>query len=793
MKSLHKIQHIRTFVNAILLLFPILLIGNDLTHRDVKYIPSEHLSKFVNSEYLSTVIDIPIENPEPFIAIGFNAKIIDSNSEIKFYIRVSEDKINWSDWQLINEEENPERANFRYLAALSFFDKKNRFIQFKTGDISNFEEINFSFISPGKTSKTIIEERIKQSKSSITLEGVVRPAMVLRAEWGCPQPEHVSSRVLTNVTHLIIHHSAGNTTSPDFAAVVLAYWDYHVNTHGWVDIGYNWLVDPNGVLYKGRAWKSATQENVIGAHNSGHNSNTSGICFIGNYVTNVPSDTGLTKLAEISAFLCFKFGIDPLGQSYHSSINQINDNITGHGQSGGGTSCPGTQIINRMQTIRDLTNAKLQGTSYSLPPNTPEHIRIVNGNQSTLTVKCDTAARASEYVAYISTDGVTFTDSASSPTKNITVSGLTENTVYYFKVKTKNDSGTSALTQHLYAGVPSSTNHKVLVVDGFDRSTNTTFDYVKRVANPINQRGYAFSFALNESVFNGKISLNDYETVIWILGDESTIDDTFNPVEQDSVESFLKNGGKLFVSGAEIGWDLGRNSGHPTQADRDFYHNYLKAEYIYDAPNNLSGSYYSCEAIAGQIFDGISDFDFDDGTHGTIDVDWPDAINGINGGQNVMLYKNAPADNIAGVKFEGLFPQGTVNGKLIYLGLPFETIYPEANRIEIMSKVFDFFEAPVNHLVNENNLQPEIIQLYQNYPNPFNPTTTISFYLPKKGNVKIVIYNLLGQKVHTLLNNQMNSGLQTITWDASNFAGGVYYYTLISDKYKSTKKMLLIK
>ncbi len=431
--------------------------------------------------------------------------------------------------------------------------------------------------------------------------------------------------------------------------------------------------------------------------------------------------------------------------------------------------------------------------SFIFPPNTPEYIRITNGNDSTLIVNCDLTFQAQQYIAYISTDGVTFNDSAISSTNNIAVTGLTENTVYYCKVKAANDSGSSAFTQDLYAGVPSFAEHNVLVVDGFDRSTNTTHDYVKKVANPINQRGYPFSFALNESVYNGKISLNDFETVIWILGDESSADHTFSPVEQDSVESFLKNGGKLFVSGAEIGWDLEGKPGHPTQADKNFYHNFLKAEYIDDAPNGEQGIYYSCEAISGRIFDGISDFYFDDGTHGTINVDWPDAINGINGGQNILLYKNAPSANIAGIKFEGLFPGGSNFGKLVYLALPFETIYPEANRIEVMDKVFDFFEAPVNHIASENYFQPEKIQLYQNYPNPFNPITTISYYLPNAQNINLVIYNVLGQKIESLVNGYTKSGINKIIWNASNYSGGIYYYTIKAANFDLTRKMILIK
>lgn len=359
MKSSCRIKHKLFFVSLLLLVFSVLLNAEELIHKKVKYSSLKNLSKSTSSEFLSEIIEIPINNPKPFIAIGLNATQIKNSNSTHFYLRVSEDKENWSDWQLIKNDNHVEKNDSKFLGTLSFFENNNKFMQFKTSTYSNLKELTFSFISPGETSKTQVEENLKQSELSKTFDGVERPAFVSRKGWGCPQDEHVSSRSLTNVTHLIIHHSAGSTVSSDYAAVVLAYWDYHVNGHGWDDIGYNWLVDPNGVLYKGRAWKSSTQENIQGAHNSGKNGNTAGICFIGHYVSNIPSEVGIDKLASISGFLCDKYGIDPLGKSYHAAISKTNDNITGHGQSGGGTACPGTQIINRMQSIRELTYTKI--------------------------------------------------------------------------------------------------------------------------------------------------------------------------------------------------------------------------------------------------------------------------------------------------------------------------------------------------------------------------------------------------------------------------------------------------
>ena len=340
------------------------IFGREVINKKLVYSLSNNLNKSANSEYLSNTIEIPIKKAEPFIAIGFSVELNSPDIYSDFYLRVSNDGYNWSKWYPVKEEEDGSGGT-KFLAALSFFEKENKYLQFKTKNTTNINELTFSFISPGKTKPSQIIENAKQSKLDKEVDGIERPAFVTRKDWGCPQSEHVNSRSLTNVTHLIIHHSAGSTTSNDFAAVVLSYWDYHVNSNGWDDIGYNWLVDPNGVLYKGRAWKSETEENVMGAHNSGKNSNTAGICFIGNYVSSIPSDLGLNKIAELSAFLCDKYKIDPISESYHAAIERVNDNIDGHGQSGGGTACPGTQLINRLQVIRDKTYSYKWDTTTS--------------------------------------------------------------------------------------------------------------------------------------------------------------------------------------------------------------------------------------------------------------------------------------------------------------------------------------------------------------------------------------------------------------------------------------------
>ena len=84
-------------------------------------------------------------------------------------------------------------------------------------------------------------------------------------------------------------------------------------------------------------------------------------------------------------------------------------------------------------------------------------------------------------------------------------------------------------------------------------------------------------------------------------------------------------------------------------------------------------------------------------------------------------------------------------------------------------------------------------ELYNNYPNPFNPSTIISFSIPKNEPVKLIVYNILGQEIKVLLDREINEGIHKVEFDASNLSSRIYLYTLITEDFISTKKMILIK
>jgi hypothetical protein len=88
---------------------------------------------------------------------------------------------------------------------------------------------------------------------------------------------------------------------------------------------------------------------------------------------------------------------------------------------------------------------------------------------------------------------------------------------------------------------------------------------------------------------------------------------------------------------------------------------------------------------------------------------------------------------------------------------------------------------------------PSDFSLSQNYPNPFNPQTKINFDIPKSSFTQIIIYDLLGREVATLVNEELKAGTYEADWDASGFSSGVYFYKITAGDFIETKKMVLMK
>ena len=135
--------------------------------------------------------------------------------------------------------------------------------------------------------------------------------------------------------------------------------------------------------------------------------------------------------------------------------------------------------------------------------------------------------------------------------------------------------------------------------------------------------------------------------------------------------------------------------------------------------------------------------------------------------------------------------QGTISAETNYNYVDYhkflagQTYYYRLSDVDISGKR--------NVLETKLITRPEAYSLHQNYPNPFNPTTTIQFSLEKAGKTVLEVYDILGRKVTTLVNQQMKAGAHIINWNARNYASGVYFYRLQSGDFARVKKMMLVK
>ncbi len=163
-------------------------------------------------------------------------------------------------------------------------------------------------------------------------------------------------------------------------------------------------------------------------------------------------------------------------------------------------------------------------------------------------------------------------------------------------------------------------------------------------------------------------------------------------------------------------------------------------------------------------------------TQGQIDsnrcVKFPSAFSGGTTGLKALWHFDSTyVDSISG--YNGT-PQGTVG---------FDTLtFPHPS-----------MSCGLVGIKTENNEVPKSFNLSQNYPNPFNPKTIIEFSLPKGEFVEIVLYDILGRKVATLLSEPKQAGKYQLTVDGTNLASGVYFYKMVAGSFSDTKKMLMIK
>lgn len=335
---------------------------------------ANHIEKLDNSgasAYTSNIFKIPtVVLNQDFIAVSAFVNYLLLDGKISMYYKIKDGK-KWGGWNLIPIDEHQNSRLPTIYGLPAYLPTSAKEIQFKieADEATQFElsMLQFRFYFPGTAPVVEGKKKLENLEKSVNCNCAL-PAIQYRDDW-CPSgncPKDLTPTA-TTVSHLIVHHSAGSNTSPNWAATVRSIWDFHVNTQGWDDIGYNFLIDPDGVIYEGRG------NDVSGAHFSCMNPGTMGVCLLGNFNTTGPTPEMINSLTELLGWKACDIDQDPRDTTFFAtgSVNLVN--LCGHRDGNNipasctTTACPGNNMYAVMDNLRSSTFNYTQ--SCSLSPN----------------------------------------------------------------------------------------------------------------------------------------------------------------------------------------------------------------------------------------------------------------------------------------------------------------------------------------------------------------------------------------------------------------------------------------
>ena len=445
-----------------------------------------------------------------------------------------------------------------------------------------------------------------------------------------------------------------------------------------------------------------------------------------------------------------------------------------------------------------LWNALNEKMGAKSAPLTPINFNVVNVGKGLASIEFSGSDNATFFEVIRVYSNSNQTESlgqfSSSP---ILLENLNDNESYFIKLKAINAYGSSKHTEVLGV-IPSANSPKVLIVNGFDRvtGTNNTFDFIKEHGSALHNNDYIFDSASNEAIINKYIKLTDYQIVDWILGEEGTATSSFNDIEQSLIQEFLMDGGKLFVSGSEVGYDL---SDKGDTNDKLFYEKFLRANYISDAAGGRQSN-YNAYGVQGTLFDGVN-LSFDDGTQGSYDVDWPDGIKPISNEEINLKFEGVDYDSSggAGISYRGRFGSSPLSGGLVYLTIGFESIYPENKRNIIMKRVMHYLDGPFTSIMDENQLVPDKPRITALYPNPSNKSISIEFQIIRHTPIAYLsITDILGRELFNMSVQSLPTKNQKFNWtgtlkNGTEAPSGIYIAKLSQGNQLVTKRFTLLK
>ncbi len=274
--------------------------------------------------------------------------------------------------------------------------------------------------------------------------------------------------------------------------------------------------------------------------------------------------------------------------------------------------------------------------------------------------------------------------------------------------------------------------------------------------------------------------VNFYRAVVWFTGDDR--ESTLSSEEQSLISAFLDCGGKLLLSGQNIGFDL---VGDGSISDSTFFHNYLHALYLADSSKSQMTVGVNGDPITDKMFVYLQP------TAGAGNQTAPDVLAPLAPAETILKY--LPSQKSAAIKFSN-----EANGsRMIYFAFGLEGISgPKTDTAaNLLKKALDWLLAEQTAIRQgfDSPDQPTSFRLEQNYPNPFNASTIFSYQLAKDALVDFRLYNISGQLVQTLLKEFQQAGQYQLRWKAEKIPSGVYFYQIQAGVFSEIKKCTLLR
>lgn len=333
-------------------------------------------SRSVTGRYTSPMMDAPLAYNA--IVPQWHADIPEAAS-LNIRLRTGTDNGWWSDWFVIEEnddwmvaEDTDKVGQMIVVPAVDVTHQKFQFSvsfsRYEGKSAAVLQQLRLTFIdsSSGPTIQEMAaqQEALDTSQPEEAVSGYPKPTVISREVW-CTDPacDYSDGLEYEPVSHLIVHHTVSSNSSGDWAAVVRAIWYFHTFTRGWGDIGYNYLVDMNGVLYEGHLGG----DDVIGTHAGGANAGTMALALIGTFTEPNQNPPGieppspmLDSAAELLSWKADQNDIDVYDAGYLPNIDWGLPKLMGHRDVYGTTVCPGDQAHELLPSLREEVASRIQ-------------------------------------------------------------------------------------------------------------------------------------------------------------------------------------------------------------------------------------------------------------------------------------------------------------------------------------------------------------------------------------------------------------------------------------------------